>query len=393
MDDNTVCPTNQPAKHPTVCPTTAPAPLLGNNAGIATPLSGENACTQALIRRYALQAAARERVLSYSWPAGGELFRLVKCMRTPYGAAVDVLHVPEHRAAVYRGLTTCGSPWSCPVCAAKIAIRRREELRQGLAEHERQGGRVALVTYTIRHKHGDDLANLLRAMAAARRQLKSGKAAGTLADQFAIVGSVRALEVTHGDNGWHPHYHELVFLSRPVNPARLRATLLARWAGAVVDAGLRDITHRGVDVQLADLSVADYITKYGHERTWGVESEVTLGRVKQGRYGGRTPVQLLADYNDGDAGAGDLWLEYARVLKGQRSLWWSPGLRASLALQEEKTDAEVASDRDAVGVLLASLDRQQWRRVLANDARAELLAVAGSGDPARVAAFLLALGA
>lgn len=385
MDDSTLCPTNQPAP-------AGPA-SLGTIAGIPTPcVDGTQVEYSARVWRFALQAAARERVLAYYWPDGGELRRLAHCLRTPYGSSVDLLYVPEHKAGAFRGLQTCGSPWSCPVCAAKIAVRRREELRRGVVEHERRGGCVALVTYTIRHKHGDDLGNLLRSMAAAREQLKSGKAATTLAARFSVVGSVRGLEVTHGANGWHPHYHELLFLSRPPNPDQLRAVLLARWAAAVVDAGLRDITEHGVDVQLADLSVADYITKYGHERTWGVESEITLGQVKRGRVKGSTPVQLLAGYYDGDAGAGDLWLEYARVMKGQRALWWSRGLRASLALGEEKTDAEIASDRDAVGVLLARLSWQQWRVVLANDARAELLAVLATNDAAAVWSFLRGLG-
>ena len=383
MDSNAVCPANQ----------AAPAALLGTNAGISSPTLEIGQIEYSVrVYRYALQAAARDRAISYSYPAGGELFRLVKCMRTPYGASVDVLHVPEHGSAVYRGLTTCGSPWWCPVCSSKIAMRRRDELRQAIAEHERRGGCVALVTYTIRHKHGDDLANMLRDMSAARVELKSGKSAVSLAARFGIAGSVRALEVTHGVNGWHPHYHELLFLAGVIDPLKLRQVLLSRWGVAVVDAGLRDITEHGVDVQMADLLVADYVTKYGHERAWGVESEITLGRMKQGRYQGQTPIQLLAGYYDGDQAAGDLWLEYARVLKGQRALWWSQGLRAALGLCEEKTDAEIASDRDAFGVLLAALNRDQWRRVLANDARAELLHVASSGDVSALWAFLRSLG-
>lgn len=44
------------------------------------------------------------------------------------------------------------------------------------------------------------------------RKVKQGKAWTQGRDRFGWLGDVRALEVTHGDNGWHPHIHALVFL-------------------------------------------------------------------------------------------------------------------------------------------------------------------------------------
>lgn len=103
-------------------------------------------------------------------------------------------------------------------------------------------------------------------------------------------------------------------------------------------------------------------------------------------------MQLLADYLDGDQRAGLLWLQYAVVLKGQRQLVWTPGLRERLKLGQEKTDEELAVEQEEIAVVLSSLSVGAWRVVIANDARGELLEIAHSGDPAKVTAFLTQLG-
>ncbi len=365
-------------------------PLLGTNAKSA---STPQKVARSVVLRYALQASARDAVWARWYPTGGPLARLTHCSRTPVAMTVDVLHSVEFRVACYRGLQTCGSAWSCPVCAAKIAIRRRAELQRGAAAHDGRGGRLALVTYTLRHHQGDLLANMVRSMGLARREVKSGRGSVSLAARWGIGGSVRALEVTHGVNGWHPHYHELLFLAGPVDAVQLADDLRVSWGRAVERAGLRDVNDHGVDVTLADMSIADYLTKYGHERTWGLESEVTLGTLKSGRFGGRSPIQLLADYHAGDVESGKLWLEYAEVMKGQRQLAWAPGLRERLGLGVEQTDEQIAATTDGTfAVVLASLTRDQWRVVLANDARAEVLGVAAAGSVADLWQYLGELG-
>ena len=37
-----------------------------------------------------------------------------------------------HNKAFYQGLMSCGGIWTCPVCAAKISERRRQELKQAI---------------------------------------------------------------------------------------------------------------------------------------------------------------------------------------------------------------------------------------------------------------------
>ena len=81
------------------------------------------------VQRFALQSMARA-ILPES--------RTAKCLRIrAHDCDVQVWKSREHGTASYGGLQTCGSVWTCPVCAAKIAERRRIKLL-GIAKR-RQG--------------------------------------------------------------------------------------------------------------------------------------------------------------------------------------------------------------------------------------------------------------
>jgi hypothetical protein len=246
-----------------------------------------------------------------------------------------------------------------------------------------------MVTYTLRHRVGDDLPGLLAGLKSARDFATSGKGVGKLYALAGVVGSVRALEVTFGENGWHPHLHELLFLEHDAGIGCLNMGLRARWERAVGRAGLRSVNEHGFDFTLADCDIAAYVAKFGHQRGWNVEHELTKQVTKKGRGKGWTPTELLSAYAlDGNEPAGELWRIYALAMKGKRQLHWSKGFRARLGLGAEKSDEELAEETDRLGVLLASLNAWEWSVVLDADARAGLLAVGAGGNPADVQGFL-----
>ncbi|MDQ2807292.1 MAG: protein rep [Chloroflexota bacterium] len=330
------------------------------------------------VRRYILQAGGRELMPDE---------RIAHCMRTPYGGSVDVVHIPESGTATYRGLQTCKSVWMCAVCGSVISERRRLELKQGIAAWRARGGRVVLLTWTVPHGRYTELGPLLVALKAARRLLRSGRASNLLRGRYgAVVGSarrllsVRALEVTHGKNGWHPHVHELLFCDPDVDLVELRACLFGLWSAAVAAQGLGKCSPDAFYLEDAGQRVDDYVTKFGRDPSWGPESELSKQVVKTSK-AGSTPMDLLVAYCfNQDIDAGRLWQEYARVFFGQRQLEWSPGLRALLGLVAEKTDAELVDEHTQDGYILATLTLDQWRYILANDARAEVLIAASAGD-------------
>jgi hypothetical protein len=285
----------------------------------------------------------------------------------------------------------------CPVCAAKVSERRRVELAAALASWslvDVAGGdrRLLLVTFTLQHKLSDSLGSVLKALKRARKLSLVGRSGTDFRDKYAIIGMVRTLELTYGENGWHPHLHVLMFFDREVPIIPFTDEIKMRWSAAVKSAGGFASYQYGCDVRFSDADIAEYIAKWGKEPKWSVSHEMTKSVSKYASRDGKTPVQLFSDSLEGDDASGRLWLQYAVNLKGERQLFWSHGLRERLGLTPEKTDQELATEQEEIAIILASLSVGAWRVVVANDARAELLEVAASGDKDKVFEFLYKLG-
>jgi hypothetical protein len=282
----------------------------------------------------------------------------------------------------------------CPVCSTKISEHRREELGAGIRTFEKEPGRrVAFITWTVAHKHGDDLEDVLTRLLKARAATVAGEWAQKFNRRHGVLGRVRSLENTHGRNGWHPHIHELVFLEGESSAEAMAEELRPRWGRAVLKAGLRAVNDHGIDVRFSNEFIASYIANFGKEPTWSREHELTKANSKMGKRGSRTPLALLGDYSwEQDEKAGALWRIYARTFKGKRQLVWSDGLRRLLGLGQERTDEEIAAGGDGLSMVLARLTRTQWWKVLAHDCRAEVMQVADEGNAAKLWALLRSLG-
>lgn len=341
--------------------------------------------------RWALQSAARSLLPD---------FRVSSCLRfvVPGRDGVKVLYSAAVQRAHYGNLAVCGSVWACPICAAKISERRRVELA-GAVDHHPEFT-PALITFTVQHLHSDGLGPLVRDLLGAYRRLKCGEWWQNFRGDCGLVGSIRALEITHGVNGWHPHLHVLGFFRAGADLAGVGDSLKKKW-GVVLGRYERTCTYlHGVDFRTADSDVVDYISKFGHEPVdfkrpgrWSMEHELTKGAVKRGRGDrGRGPLQLLCDYLVGDQEAGRLWVIFQKAFKGKRQLVWSRGLRELLGVGQEETDLQIAKREDEAASLLALLSLEQWRMVLGNDIRGELLEVASSGDYETLRAFLAGFG-
>lgn len=331
------------------------------------------------VQRFYKQAAARVLL---------PMERIHNCLRavTAGRANVGVWMSNEHQRAHYKNLQTCGSVWHCPVCAAKISETRRAELEAAIAVHKASGGEVLLLTLTNSHHKRDRLADLLEGQTKALTLFRGGKKAVALFKGMGVVGMVRAWEVTHGASGWHPHFHILVFLARPLDDlAGWRDCLARRWQNCCKAARLPlpDLIHG------CDLQDGSYAARYASK--WGLPEEMTKGHIKKGREGGKTPFDLLGEFAEtGDMEPARLFQEYAICFKGKRQLVWSPGLKARLKI-EERTDDQVAAGGDEGAFLLGLLDLEQWRTIVHSDQRAKVLEVAESQGWAAVLAFVSAL--
>lgn len=343
-----------------------------------------------LVTRYVLQAAAKELLPRE---------RVGICLRLPRAQHVEVwknLH-----GAHYGGLCVCGSIWQCPMCAAKVSERRRVELAEAVKRWmlgdelaQRPGGHVLLVTFTLRHNAKQGINQIVEQLKDVYKKLQGGAGWIGFKQRYAVAGTIRAFEITHGRNGWHPHLHVLFFVAPGIDLGSFTNDIRGRWLAIAQRIGADATWLHGVDVRSANTEIAAYVAKFGREPKWTVAHEVAKAASKRGRVGGRTPIQLLYDYAfNQDKRAGELWRDYAMYMSGSRQIGWSNGLRDLLGMGKEKEDQEVATEREEKAILFATLTLQQWRVVLANDCRAEILNIAATGDSTAFYEFLIQIGA
>jgi hypothetical protein len=231
------------------------------------------------------------------------------------------------------------------------AVDPKTELARGLV----------LVTLTMRHYARQSLSLLVQRQREAWKLAFGQNALRTtkqIKRDMGVVGHVRAWETTHGDNGWHAHYHVAVFLEeRPdARTVRVLERLIYRaWADALEKVGAyRPSEAHAVKVDAPALGEASRIARYlmkGQDGKWGAAQEMARGDVKAGRKGHRMPLEIARGAVAGDDRDIELWREYEQAATGIRALYWSNGLRkllASLGIElDERQDAEVAAEEEA----------------------------------------------
>jgi hypothetical protein len=229
-------------------------------------------------------------------------------------------------------IETCGNRWACAVCAVKIAGRRAVEVSEGAEAWAAAGGTLGMLTLTARHHEWMALREVLGAVLGSWRKLRDRKEYRAL--QGLVGGTIKALEITVGDNGWHPHLHLLFFIEPGADRReveRLTAALFAPWRDLLAQSlGTRPSEAHGLDWLWMDATAADYVAKIGFE--------VTHADTKSGR----DVFALLSDAAEGDAPAFFKCIEFFDTMKGRHSLDWSPGLRRRLGLGAAESDEELA---------------------------------------------------
>ncbi|MCY9758333.1 protein rep [Paenibacillus alvei] len=320
--------------------------------------------------RYQMQAVAKH-ILPNN--------RVGICLRhqiEKYGT-VDVFKHRQTQKAFYGGLMVCGSVWICPVCASKISERRRAELKHASSSYRKAGGNLTMLTLTFSHSRSDKLDDSLKALGQAVLKFRSGKRYDALRKEMGLVGSVRAMEITYGKNGWHPHFHILNFHEIELDPwerLEYEERFYDLWSAACMKFGLRCSKEHGL--KLDDATEADqYIGKWGDliEKQWGIDSEMTKSHIKKGKEEGLTPFDFLRKIvEDGDLEYAMQYKEYAAAMKGKTQLKWSRGLKQKFAI-EDKTDEQIAESKEEPADLLGGLTWQDWRYIIRNNYRAKLL--------------------
>jgi hypothetical protein len=314
---------------------------------------------------------------------------------------VEVPVVAGEGRAGFTGLQTCGSVSSCPVCSPNEREQRAATIEAAALAHLRSGGELVFMTLTLPHDKGDSLRALLTTLTDGWKSLQDSAEWRALCDVIGIefasspnrqlrrrIGFVRAVEVTEGMNGWHPHLHLLLFV-KAMNGRRFRVLqriVRDQWQTAVIRDGWRlpeqfDF-QRVIGVKNAE-GLARYLSKLDDQYVpgtpqWGVHREMTRGDRKKGRrWHTRSPFQIAESAAGGHGGDLVLWHEYEQATKGKKIITPSQGLFAHLGAAD--LAAQLAVDTRGETYTAAEIDPADWRIVIRFKARGDVLAAAALG--------------
>ena len=247
-------------------------PKRGEGSRLGNVTNNASTYDDLVTRRLALQDHAQYLIGSDALKNGEDLPRVCTCYRTPAAppdatdkrVQVVVNSDGSTTRARYRNLMLCGSVWSCPFCAAKIAEERRRRLSAALDNAYADGYGVYMPTFTFAHRYGDDLASLKTSMVKAFAKFRTGRAWKELEARFGILAYVRDTEVTYGLNGFHPHMHALFITSSPlgvVDRAALDDLFKLRWLAVLESVGLSASYEKGLVISDSHADISDYLAK------------------------------------------------------------------------------------------------------------------------------------
>lgn len=363
-------------------------PLItkANSVGNFSVTSGNAEAEKALQR--ALEARAKRwRWQELLWELSA-LDRVRSCRRFAVGVKgrskaadngnnVQVRRSEDNSAVGYAGLSTCGSVWACPTCSSRIQARRRIELGCLLTAAAERGYSALFTTYTLRHHSKQKLSLLWGSLSKAFRRISQDKGVRRARKSVGDAGYVRAVEVTHGRYGWHPHIHCIRLVKGDCSQSEadtLGDAEFRAWRAAARSCGLGEPVKDAFEVKLVNLhdthsidSLTDYVTKTGatgaalvdangssNKQIDGLTYELASHSTKRARkVGNKTPTELLQEFAEtGNVYYLDLWNEYELASHGKCALTWSRGLKRDYGIKDatdEVIAAEtVGSDKDTV---------------------------------------------
>lgn len=149
-----------------------------------------------------------------------------RVLPAPCGDGFVYVVVSEDKAR-YMGVAHCHSPWSCPVCSAKVMAEKGGEIAT-LIDARRQWEKKSafMVTFTLPHTDAMSCEEAFQVLndtwrmftrdgrRAKNSQGKNLSPYGQMRAKFDIKSIVRVYEFTWGENGWHPHIHALLWTKR-----------------------------------------------------------------------------------------------------------------------------------------------------------------------------------
>lgn len=294
------------------------------------------------------------------------------CLRYRVPNVTNIEITKRNERAKYRGLQICRRNWLCPVCANKIARDRRRQMERAIGAMATRGYALVFITYTVQHVMGEGFVVVRDRVRDAHLTLHSGKGWLKIEREYDWGGSIKTVECTYSESGWHFHLHEIGFVGDDKSIPSLEQQLRDRWLYALKTVGGWARDDIGLVAKPADKSLRDYVVK------WGICPELVAGSSKGARLGGVLPFQLpdyLLNQERSEDWARGLFREYAKGIHGVKQLWASPSVRPYMKAPEAAPE-----QGDQAAQVLASLTVDEWREIRRRGQRANLLRAAEQGE-------------
>jgi hypothetical protein len=305
-------------------------------------------------RRWALMATARRVTSRKSLRTCG--------LYSPEGLVS--VSLTEKGSVSVGGLHTCGSRGMCPICSARLAGEQVAKL-QVAAEKILTGDRSAvMLTLTLPHQAGDDLAWLLDALQSSWNATISGQGRKVL-KSYGLIHYLRGLDYTQGKNGHHPHYHSVLFFDRVLTDDDvwwLECDLRGRWERAIKRATGRDCAQAGLKLEAVrghQAGVRSVVTYCGKALTGALLESLWSQSKTSGK--GRTLWEVLSSSGENEKDA-KLWRELEVGFHKRRWFVCSRGLLALGEPSEEEASQAPELEAPEREPLVVLADRL-WRAI------------------------------
>ena len=336
------------------------------------------------IKRYKYTRVARKYLVNYSNKNNIDIKKYHRTINCKHALSANTQMVAvdfNSKNAFYTGLQTCGNVWTCPVCAARITEVRRQEIATAIDEAYKLGYQSAMVTFTFPHNNTMNLEDTLDKQAKALALFRRGNVWACYKKKIDFFGLIRALEITHGSNGWHPHTHELWLIDPKTKEKAFKAFILKRWIECLKKVDLlpkspskqqlEAVKKHSVDVKM-NCKASDYIAKADSSANWGIDRELAKAANK-GKGKGLHPFELLAEDTQRNQ---ELFIEFALAIKGKSQLFWSHGLKEKLNIKQ-LSDEQIAENEEDEGEPIHKkqifFTEKEWKLILNKEYRAQIL--------------------
>lgn len=272
---------------------------------------------------------------------------------------------------------TCGSVWSCPVCASRIALQKGKLVQKALQYAEEKKQVALMVALTASHNLHTPLKEFKKKFKSAWEMFSSHRQWRSFKSIYGLKHWIANREITYGRNGWHYHMHLLLFMD-PVElkyaeeSIAVEAMLRELWLHCLSHNGLSGLDEYALKVTAGASVGAEYLTKIGlteDAKTGDLQYEMTASSETKSGY---TIWDILRHASYGDRLSVLLYIEFVGAMFGDSFLSFSKGFLPLLEEIALPVDDE-NSDKKKEWIIIAPY---WWGIVYRSYAIADLLEVA-----------------